>query len=526
MTGFIARLRRDRGLLLLLLLLLGGLPLVTTRIYASDEIKYFAYLHSLAFDGDLDFSNDYGHWIDAACRNDAPAKPSTKCLQLRTLLKPNPTTGLPINEAPLGTALFWAPAFALAHLGVLAARALGARVAADGYSPPYIAAVCYASYLYGWLGLLLGYRLLRRLFDPFIAVVAVPAVWLGTSAFFYMVIAPPWSHAVSLGTVALFTTVWWTTRRPAGRHPREWVALGLCAGLMMLVREQDALFLALPAVETLFRLWADLTAQRRAAPTPQPPPLKGEGESDDLTSDSSPKERGESEAGDSPSPFRGGGWGVGAVAALRTALAGWAILGGVAALTLTPQLIAYRVLGGRWGPSSTVGDKFNWLSPHALQVAFDPAYGLVPWAPLILVAALGLIALARRDRELAVALVVAFLAQVYIAGAFSTWQGKSSFGQRRFVNCTVLFAVGLGAALAWAQERGVRRSWLVATAALAVAWEGGLVVQYAADWSSAQRQAGLSWPSIVAAQLGLPLRLPAIAWQFLTNRGTFFKGGS
>ena len=67
------------------------------------------------------------------------------------MLKPNPVTGLPINEAPIGTALLWAPAFGLAHLGVLLARALGARVAADGYSQPYIAAVCYASYLYGCL---------------------------------------------------------------------------------------------------------------------------------------------------------------------------------------------------------------------------------------------------------------------------------------------------------------------------------------------------------------------------------------
>ncbi|MDQ2809952.1 MAG: hypothetical protein M3Z04_23990, partial [Chloroflexota bacterium] len=218
---------------------------------------------------------------------------------------------------------------------------------------------------------------------------------------------------------------------------------------------------------------------------------------------------------------RGGGWGVRSA----RALGGWAILGVVATLTFTPQLIAYRVLGGRFAPSSTVGDKFNWLSPHALQVALDPAYGLLPWAPVILVALLGLLTLARRDRELALALAVAFLAQIYIAGAFSTWQGKSSFGQRRFVNCTVLFAVGLGAALAWAQERGVRRVWWAAAAALAVAWEGGLVVQYAL-WSSAQRQAGLSWPSILAAQVGLPLRLPGIAWQFLTDRGAFFKGGS
>src|SRR5687768_13528223 len=101
MTAALALLRRDRGLLVLLVVLLLGLPAVTTRIYASDEIKYFAYLHSLSFDGDLDFTNDYQHWIDQG----------RKFAHISTLLKFNPDTGLPINEAPIGTGLLWAPAF-------------------------------------------------------------------------------------------------------------------------------------------------------------------------------------------------------------------------------------------------------------------------------------------------------------------------------------------------------------------------------------------------------------------------------
>ena len=149
---------------------------------------------------------------------------------------------------------------------MLVARALGARVAADGYWQPYISAVCYASYLYGWAGLLLAYRLARRWAAPFLGALATVAIWLGTSAFFYMMVAPPWSHAVSLFTVALFTTVWLRTRTPAGRTWRHWAALGFCAGLMMLVREQDALFLTLPAVETLFQLWRAL---RRAGSGPR-----------------------------------------------------------------------------------------------------------------------------------------------------------------------------------------------------------------------------------------------------------------
>src|SRR5207248_6087563 len=49
----------DRGLVALLFLFAAFFPLVTHRIYASDEIQYFAYTHSLFFDRDLDFSNQY-----------------------------------------------------------------------------------------------------------------------------------------------------------------------------------------------------------------------------------------------------------------------------------------------------------------------------------------------------------------------------------------------------------------------------------------------------------------------------------
>ncbi|MGI8586411.1 MAG: glycosyltransferase family 39 protein [Chloroflexia bacterium] len=482
MTAALTHLLRDRGLLVLLALMLLGLPLITTRIYASDEIKYFAYLHSLSFDRDLDFTNDYQHWVDQALQGKKPD--IQRAALLKTLLKPNPATGLPINEAPIGTAILWAPAFALAHLGVLAARALGAKVAADGYSQPYIAAVCYASYLYGWAGLLLIYGLLRRFWDQFAAALATLTVWLGTSAFFYMVIAPPWSHSASLFTVSLFTTVWLRTRRPAGRSLREWALLGFCAGLMMLVREQDALFLALPAVESVLRL-----LQGKGGPRAEPRLTEGKG------------------------------------SAVRWA-SGWALMLLTAAITFIPQLVVYEVLGGRLGPSSTVGEKLNWLSPHALSVLLDPQYGLLPWAPVVLPALVGLGLLWRRDRGLATALLVAFIAQVWIAGAFSTWQGKSSFGQRRFVNCTVLFALGLGSVIGWARERGVSRALIALLGVLFVAWEGGLAVQYSALWNSARRQAGLEWPGVIADQLGLPGQLPGIVRRFLFDRKSFFSGES
>ena len=54
-----------RELVAVVLGFLLTLPLVTTRIYASDEVQYFAWLRSLAFDRDVDFENEYQHFHDA-----------------------------------------------------------------------------------------------------------------------------------------------------------------------------------------------------------------------------------------------------------------------------------------------------------------------------------------------------------------------------------------------------------------------------------------------------------------------------
>src|SRR6476661_3662805 len=102
-SPLLARLRRmDKGLLALLVLLVVTAPIISKRIYASDEVKYLAYTQSLFFDKDLNFTNEYLGWY---MRN------AKKYAFIGDLLKPEPVTGRPINEAPIGTGLLWLPFF-------------------------------------------------------------------------------------------------------------------------------------------------------------------------------------------------------------------------------------------------------------------------------------------------------------------------------------------------------------------------------------------------------------------------------
>jgi len=485
-------LKADRGLLVLLLIYVLLLPIISTRIYASDEIKYFSYLPSFYFDFDLKIKNQFEHIV---------ASDPKKFVDFQKGVIDKPAeklTGQPVNEAPVGSALLWSPAYVVADLGLRGLHALGLakNTPADGYSKPYVQAVCYASNLLGFLGLLLGYRLCRRYFPLWASLTATLLIWFATPAFFYMYIAPPWSHAASLFAVALFVTVWHDTglaaRTPtlpsparggsereegeAGNRRRLWqyFALGLLGGLMMTVREQDGLFMLLPAVEgiVLLRLlllrWQSWRAVGRLV--------------------------------------------VGNALFLVGVLVGF-----------LPQFYAYHETNGTFGPSKTVAEKFNLLSPHFFQVLLDPGNGMIAWTPVIAFALVGLALLWRSNRLLAAACGLAVLAQVFIAGAFSTWLGAGSFGQRRFVNLSLILILALAALFSYLRGQRVPRWSMIALAVVLVFWNFGLVVNYAL-WTSEQRQ-HLDWMRVAHDQFALlnPVYTVQLLWRFVTDRGSFFR---
>ena len=246
---------RDRAELLLAVLLLGALVLVTPRIAESDAVEYFSYLHSVFFDHDLDFTNEYTHFY----LEDPDGRQGFK----ETFLDRETPTGLKNNFGPIGTALLWAPFYVLAHLGALLAQALGATVSPDGLSLAYRWAVTLASGVYASIGLFLSYRLARRYADAEASFLAVVCLWWATPVAYYMYVAPGMSHAASLFAVALFFTLWpWAQSGTAGR----WAVWGASAGLMALVREQDGLIAIVAAVSVVFvqsdlagRLWRALS---------------------------------------------------------------------------------------------------------------------------------------------------------------------------------------------------------------------------------------------------------------------------
>ena len=251
-----------RGSLVLALLFILSLPAVTPRLYASDEIEYFAYLRSLWFDRDLSFENEYRYFYDRGI---------ARAFGFReTFLELTTETGRRPNFATIGCALLWAPFYALGDLVARTLAAAGWPVAVDGFSRPYLAAVTYGSALYGFLGVWLSVVAARRIVGQ--GHLAALLVWLGTPLLFYMYVAPGMSHANSAFAVAAFVVAWlrirerWSIRGLAG--------LGALAALMGMVREQDLFFCGRPGGG--FRLDPRPAAQGRGVERPVAATASGE----------------------------------------------------------------------------------------------------------------------------------------------------------------------------------------------------------------------------------------------------------
>ncbi len=474
----------DVGMAIILLVFIALLPISTPRIYATDEVQYYAYIRSVYFDHDLDFRNEYEHFAHLGMSHGDPSVYNALLRHRDDDPPVNPNTGKLRNLAPVGAALMWSPGFVLADVGVRIAQRVGVNVVADGYSKPYIWAVCFMTALYALLGLLLTYRLARRFTSMFAATLATITVWLASPLVFYSSIAMPWPHAVAFFLFAAFLTVWlddWDSSkqamgmgmadRLAQRPVYTWVLLGVLGGLMTMTREQLALMMVLLAVEGLiaygqtWRSW----------------PLGG---------------------------------------SIPILLKRHALLGACFLLTLTPQLLKYQILNGRPFPSSVVSGKLKssgGISPHFFDTLIDVHHGAFLWSPVLLLGIIGLVVLARRHWLLAALLGLGFVVQTYLNGSFgTTWHLSGAFGFRRLIECTPIFVIGLAALLEYLRVR--MGHWpLIVGAAFLIYWNVGLIAQWTIV-RPAMRE-GLIWNGMLSYQfVEVPMQVSSKLVDLLFHR--------
>ncbi len=202
--------------------------------FRADSASYYAYLRSLSFDGDVDFSNEWERW-------GYPPLP----------LSP---TGLPINDHTVGAALMWSPFFAIAHLYVKSLRFIGdATYAADGFSVPYVRSAALGTVVWTVVGLGLLYRAMRPWIDPKILCASIAGVFLASPWVYYCVRMPLMAHGLSIAAGAACILAWMYVR--ARGSVGAWSVLGLSVGLLGLLRPQNGVVAALLVVPLAWSQW-------------------------------------------------------------------------------------------------------------------------------------------------------------------------------------------------------------------------------------------------------------------------------
>jgi hypothetical protein len=209
---------------LLLVLFLLSLPMLNPWV-RGDGVGYYAYARAPLIEHSLDFTHDYQQ-ANTSFRENRLDENGQPTAAFRT------RTGHLENHFTVGPAILWTPFLIVTHAGVLLARSLGSAIPADGFSTPYRIAMALATALYGFLGLLISFRIARKYVDE-------------TWAF-----------------VALFLWYWHETRD--ARSLRQWILLGALAGLMLNVYYPNLMLFAILPFEALREYGA---AFRKATPS-------------------------------------------------------------------------------------------------------------------------------------------------------------------------------------------------------------------------------------------------------------------
>ena len=438
---------------LLFLLFLLTIPLLNPWV-RGDGVGYYSYLRAPLIDHDLNFEDDYraGNQSFVMSRFDANG-------QLRPEMYTK--TGRVENHFTVGPAILWAPVMVPVHLTVIGLNHLGAHIAADGYSRPYLLAMALTTACYGLLSLLLAFRIASKYFDQQWAFLATVGIWLASSLPVYMYFNPSWSHVFSAFSVSLFLWHWDRTR--GRRSLGQWAALGLLAGLMGNVYYPNVFALIFPGLEAVFL----------------------------------------ARAGRRNSDHR--------ILPLGKLISHCVIFGAVFLASLLPTFITRQIIyGSPFATGYPAIRTWHWTSPALLQVLFSSDHGMWSWTPILFLAVVGLFFLYKRDALLGAGSILTFLAYYYFIASYPDWDGLSSYGNRFFISLTPVFILGFAALLDAFVRAFTKTSRAVGVAAAMIAlltvWNVGFIFQWGTHLVPARGE--ISWPEMVHNQFAVvPVRI-------------------
>ncbi|MBN1478036.1 hypothetical protein JXA47_14870 [Candidatus Sumerlaeota bacterium] len=354
-------------------LVLLAATLLTWRPWVGhgvDDVMLWAATTSLTHDGDTDLIDDLMH----------ASNPPGLTWELICATWP---TGAKLNPYPVGFAVVWAPVEWISSAVFTAGLDPAPR-----FHPRVRAVVSVLALVIALISLRLFMALAARAgCGPWPAALAAGTLFVGSSLILFTTRWPAMTHQLS--ALAVAGHLWALLRWREDRAPRWAAAAGLLAGLMILVRWQNALYLVVALALLMESLRQRHTRQ-------------------------------------------------------LTAGIGLSLLPMLVAVSLQP--LVWRLTSGHW-LLIPQGEEYLVSDTAYLAILFSGYHGLFTSHPGYLLALVGLAMLCRRDPWLGISLLIAFALLVHVNQLVWDWWGAGAFGQRRFCSFVGPACIGLAEVL-------------------------------------------------------------------------------
>ncbi len=298
----------------------------------------------------------------------------------------NQPGGRKLNKYAIGSSLFEAPFFLLAHGYTIATK----KYPPDGYSLPYEIAVAISYIFWCICGLLLLRKFLRAYYSDTVTLLALASVSLGTNLF-YQVLLGGGSHPYEFFLIAavLYLTQQWHTT-----YQRKHIyLLGLILGLVLIVRPIDILVAIIPFT------WGVCDSAT----------LKNK------------------------------------IHLLYKNLSSITIAAILLLCITAIQMAYWKYTTGNWVHFSYCGERFNFIRPHIINGLFSYRKGWFVYTPMALISMAGFYFLWKQNRKIVLPLFLSLIAAVYLVYSWENWWYGGGFSSRPMVDFLPIAAIPLAA---------------------------------------------------------------------------------
>lgn len=201
------------AILFVFVMLYGAHAAVTRSTVYGDGLYYYSWLHTIAVDRDMDFTNQYAD------------------LGLYGRVTPIGNTG---NIYSVGPAVFWLPWFAWGYT----------LFGGTGYEFWYQFIVGLSGVLAALSGLVLLYATIRKTFSAYVSTTSILSLAFATNLLFYGSLDTVNSHAVSFLVACTLVALMWYRKTPS----MFWA--GVLLGALIVIRPQDIVYtlILLPSI--------------------------------------------------------------------------------------------------------------------------------------------------------------------------------------------------------------------------------------------------------------------------------------